>query len=394
MANFDTLIQYFQSLGRIVWWSDRYITQRFNGRNELGIDYGLPLNTPIASISNGRVVYSQQMNSNPGSSVGYIVQIEGADGSVFHYQHLRSAAVHVGDYVRQGQIVGLSGGCPADGYGNNGCTKHDKYSSGPHIEVRYTPNYNAANGAWNQHWINPQNVFTQYGQGPISDAFTLPGGGSFDLEGSVRSLFADTSGKIGDVAIRALLVTSGVVIATIAAFALAKDAGNAAGNKAIDAAAASPPGRVLGPGIQAEAGAQAGRALIPPVGDERRRAKIREESRRLPALPAAKPPALPPAKVPALPEPKAAEKEPEVYKADEVAAAHRAAKRAEAYKGIDATVKEIQAPELPIPKQAQAEAAQRQRNNRSKRDAMADIRRVNKNIEARLRRSRKRKGEA
>ncbi len=332
-----TLDQLFAQNGLVRWWDPKYLTQAFNGRNELGRDFGLPLSTPIASISAGRVIYSQQMNSNPGSSVGYIVQVQNADGSLFHYQHLRAPAVHVGDYVRAGQIVGYSGGCPAAGYGANRCTFTDKYSTGPHIEVRYSPTYSKAAGAWGQHWVNPVNAFAAYGGqnlanlapgsadilallngfaagfagasgGPLAPISQLSGASG--ISGAINDTITRVTGTVEDAGVRAFLLVGGFVLAGVGLFMLGMETVKEAPPiKRIRGAA----GEIGGAAIAGEAGAQAAKAIVPPVGDKRRQqqlarpmvTRVTEEPRKAPqasALPSPTPAAIKaPTAPPALP---------------------------------------------------------------------------------------------
>jgi hypothetical protein len=159
----------FTANGLPQWWTMRP-SKGYDGDKEKGQDYSLPLNTPIGSLTSGRVVYASQMHSDPGSSVGYIVQVEQADGSLIHYHHLRSANVVEGQYVHVGDVIGRSGGCPADGYGTHGCTRIDQYTNGPHIEVRYAPSYDPSKGAWNQKFVAPQSGFNYYASAPVDDS--------------------------------------------------------------------------------------------------------------------------------------------------------------------------------------------------------------------------------
>lgn len=298
----------FQSRGATVWWDRRHLTQGFNNRNEKGQDFGLPLNTPIASISSGRVIYAQRMNSDPGSSVGYIVQVENADGSIFHYQHLRTSSVHVGDYVRVGQMLGLSGGCPANGYGSGGCTRTDQYTTGPHIEVRYSPTYDASRGAWGQNWIDPGSAFQSYGGSQISDL--LPsglGGMNGGLPGAAASVLSlpsnfgdvlaaglgagisrglgqfaqDELHPVVDFTARGFLIGLGSVMVAVALFAIAMEGGREQVNEKL----IKPAAPAAGGAIAGEAGAQVAKSVIPPVGDQKR-ARIYEQAHPKPALPA------------------------------------------------------------------------------------------------------------
>lgn len=391
-----TLLQEFNLNGLVAWWDEKYATQDFNNRNEKGRDFGrFPVGTPIASISSGRVVYAQQMNSDPGSSVGYIVQVENADGSLFHYQHLRSTSLRVGDYVHAGDIVGLSGGCPASGYGTKGCTHTDQYTTGPHIEVRYAPHYDPSRGAWGQQWQNPEAAFNAYGSqslagnmlgslglaGNAANAVQGAGLGGIDWAGAIASGIANGLRGAGssfvapaeDFTIRGSLMFFGALLAGIGLFLLGQDAPPVRGAKEV--------GReTVGKAIGAEVGSQTAQAVVPAFGSKKR---IREEAQ---ARPAQQQIASPAPRQIASPEQKAlpAPSEPEVYKMDEVAAANRA-KRAKQYEGIEATAREIQPPNLPLPKDAEAGAQRRQVENRAKRDDREAQRRIDRNMRRRRR---------
>ena len=93
-----------------------------------GIDYKMPVGTPVLAAADG-VVDTVTMQSNSQRSFGLYVVIK-HDGFFTYYAHLSKALVKVGDTVRQGQQIALSGGAKgAPGSGS---------STGPHLhfEVR------------------------------------------------------------------------------------------------------------------------------------------------------------------------------------------------------------------------------------------------------------------
>ena len=167
-----TAADVFSAKGLTPWWQAN-VTQQFGGNanGEWGTDFAIAPNTPIGSVTDGRVVFVGPDPNHPQSSIGQIVQVQAPDGSLFHYQHLRASSVQVGQSVAVGDTLGLSGGCPVGGYATGGgCSFTDAYSTGPHIEVRYSPSYNAAAGFWYQAWQDPLAIFRQYAGASVDGA--------------------------------------------------------------------------------------------------------------------------------------------------------------------------------------------------------------------------------
>lgn len=79
-----------------------------------GQDWATPVGTTVVASCGGRVV-----KAGWGSGYGYVVYIDHEDGKQTRYAHLSKILVKVGDYVKQGQRIALSG--------NTGIT------SGPHV---------------------------------------------------------------------------------------------------------------------------------------------------------------------------------------------------------------------------------------------------------------------
>lgn len=93
-----------------------------------GIDYAMPVGTPVLAAADG-IVDTVTTQGNGQRSFGLYVVLK-HDGFFTYYAHLSKALVKVGDVVRQGQQIGLSGGAKgAPGSGS---------STGPHLhfEVR------------------------------------------------------------------------------------------------------------------------------------------------------------------------------------------------------------------------------------------------------------------
>lgn len=81
-----------------------------------GLDIGVPVGTPVASMGPGRVVFAGQRGKN-----GNLVIVEHADGSRSSYAHLDSINVTTGQAVNGGTVIAKSGNT-----GN---------STGPHLHL-------------------------------------------------------------------------------------------------------------------------------------------------------------------------------------------------------------------------------------------------------------------
>ncbi|MCM3160970.1 M23 family metallopeptidase [Metabacillus litoralis] len=87
-----------------------------------GVDIGLNEGTPLKSISNGVIEQVYDGSSN----IGKGVKIQFNDGSEGIYGHMSSVSVKEGQYISDGQIIGLSG--------NTG------HSTGPHLHFAMKEN--------------------------------------------------------------------------------------------------------------------------------------------------------------------------------------------------------------------------------------------------------------
>ncbi len=83
-----------------------------------GIDLAIPIGTPVRTIADGRVVYV-----GPGTGYGKYVKIDHPGGFATIYSHLSKYEVHVGEQVKQGEVIALSG--------NTG------WSTGPHLYFQF-----------------------------------------------------------------------------------------------------------------------------------------------------------------------------------------------------------------------------------------------------------------
>ncbi len=83
-----------------------------------GIDLAIPVGTPVRTIADGRVVYAGW-----GTGYGKYVKVVHPDGFATIYSHLSQFEVHVGEHVKQGEVVARSG--------NTG------WSTGPHLYFQF-----------------------------------------------------------------------------------------------------------------------------------------------------------------------------------------------------------------------------------------------------------------
>lgn len=90
-------------------------------RPHKGTDYAAPIGTPIESTANGSVIESRYAGGN-----GNYVKIRHNNTYTTQYLHMSKRAVKVGDYVKQGQVIGYIGMT-----GNTG---------GPHVCYRFWKN--------------------------------------------------------------------------------------------------------------------------------------------------------------------------------------------------------------------------------------------------------------
>jgi len=92
------------------------ISSEFNLQDKhYGIDITMPVNSPIYSISDGRVIFSEWT-----AETGYVIIIKHLNGLISSYKHNSSLSKNQGESVRTGEIIGFSG--------NTG-----QLTSGPHL---------------------------------------------------------------------------------------------------------------------------------------------------------------------------------------------------------------------------------------------------------------------
>jgi len=97
-----------------------------------GVDIGVPDNTKVYSIADGTVVRSDM--ENVGGYGNFIIIDHG--GFLSAYAHLMDRQVQVGDEVKKGEQIALSGG-------GQGKSKGGGMSTGPHLHFEIRKNKNA-----------------------------------------------------------------------------------------------------------------------------------------------------------------------------------------------------------------------------------------------------------
>lgn len=90
------------------------------GRMHSGVDYSVPIGTPLKAMGDGTVT-----GAGPMGGYGNYIDIEFEDGTVSRYGHLDSVNASVGQQVSAGEVVALSG--------NTG------QSTGPHLHLEIHP---------------------------------------------------------------------------------------------------------------------------------------------------------------------------------------------------------------------------------------------------------------
>ncbi|MFI2379371.1 M23 family metallopeptidase [Streptomyces sp. NPDC018964] len=97
-----------------------------------GQDYAVPTGTTVMAAHGGTVVKAGPNGAGDGPAYGNAIVVKHGNGTYSQYAHLSQVNVKIGQIVKTGQKIALSGNT-----GN---------SSGPHLhfEIRTTPNYGSA----------------------------------------------------------------------------------------------------------------------------------------------------------------------------------------------------------------------------------------------------------
>jgi murein DD-endopeptidase MepM/ murein hydrolase activator NlpD len=111
-----------------------------NGRHP-GIDYGIPIGTPIIAVSDGTVFYVGKPYNDKPYGGGFGVAIKHADQFLSVYAHLLKVFVVTGQQIKRGQLIGFS--WKSYNYYPHlhfGLLKSDKKGSGIDFSKSYNPN--------------------------------------------------------------------------------------------------------------------------------------------------------------------------------------------------------------------------------------------------------------
>jgi len=112
-----------------------YRTLRGKRQKHLGIDFAMPVNTPVKATADGKVVYA----GNYQSACGYGVKIQHENNYSTIFCHLSVVIARRGEWLRKGAIIGKSGGK----LGSKGAGS----STGAHVHYAIKLNRNAIDPA-------------------------------------------------------------------------------------------------------------------------------------------------------------------------------------------------------------------------------------------------------
>ena len=97
------------------------------GKKHFAVDVTAPINTPIKSVANGTVIFSEWT-----ADTGYVIIIEHAEGLLSVYKHNGSLSKEQGDIVRSGEVIAS--------VGNTG-----ELTTGPHLHFELWSNGDTVN---------------------------------------------------------------------------------------------------------------------------------------------------------------------------------------------------------------------------------------------------------
>ena len=135
----QTSTSYITGSGQFIWPVPGYRNcSRWYGGSHKGVDICAAAGTPIYASAGGTVTKAGYNKAGAGTGYGYSIIISHGNGYTTVYAHCLSLAVHSGQTVRQGQLIGYVGSTGRSS--GNHC----------HFEIRRNGSY-----------IAPQNVFSR-----------------------------------------------------------------------------------------------------------------------------------------------------------------------------------------------------------------------------------------
>ena len=129
--------KYITGSGRFIWPVPNYkYCSRWYSSGHKGVDICAPAGTPIYATASGTVTKAGYNKAGAGTGYGYSVVVNHGGGYTSVYAHCLSLAVHAGQSVKQGQLIGYVGSTGRSS--GNHC----------HFEIRLNGSY-----------VPPQNIF-------------------------------------------------------------------------------------------------------------------------------------------------------------------------------------------------------------------------------------------
>ena len=129
--------KYITGSGKFIWPVPNYkYCSRWYSSGHKGVDICAPAGTPIYATASGTVTKAGYNKAGAGTGYGYSVVVNHGGGYTSVYAHCLSLAVHAGQSVKQGQLIGYVGSTGRSS--GNHC----------HFEIRLNGSY-----------VPPQNVF-------------------------------------------------------------------------------------------------------------------------------------------------------------------------------------------------------------------------------------------
>lgn len=111
-----------------------------------GVDFGLPLGTPVCACDDGKVTYADMTPDSNGMGINITHK-----NGMSQYWHLRTIVNQIGDTVKRGEVIGISG--------DNG------FATGPHLHFGYY--LPEASPAGMRGWTDPLKLIDNAGTPPV-----------------------------------------------------------------------------------------------------------------------------------------------------------------------------------------------------------------------------------